>query len=344
MHRIVRTVCFVALVGAIASTASAAIYLDEDFEGAAAFIDNNWPVKTYPGSAPTPASVAVKGANLRSYDGSGTKPTFSNTGTMTSARHFLGAKSLQLASGQSVALSPVPYLYPDIGELRFFQFAVSTDAASAALAPGTVIGEYKSDWSTTDTTTIRATMTIQFRVNAAHKIEAYCVNTSSVVGTFNGGAGSWLLLSRIANIRYVSPPTLWDSSWQAYDPLTATYKGPVTGTEPTTFTQIQSGIRLYANSKSAFSQVLPDQIGANWGNNNDAVPANTLDTCELGWSITALNGGTLFVDDIYMDGGYHSNYANGWDQEQAARMKEFNQATNEPPQTGTAAKDWQKLE
>jgi hypothetical protein len=347
MQRVARILSVLALLCAVAGTASANIYLDEDFEGATAFTDRDWPVKGYPGTAPTPATVAVKGANLHSYDADAArtlpKPTFANTGTITSARHFLGAKSLQLATGQSVALSPVNYVNKAIGEIRFLQFAVSTDAASAALAPGTIIGEFKSDWSTIDTTTINATLTIQFRVNAAHRIEAYCTNTSSVVATFDGGVGSWLVLSRMANIRYVNPPTLWESPWEAYDPLTTTYKGPVTGTEPTTFPLVLSGMRIYGNSKTAYTQLLPDQVGTGWGSDNASNPP-TLETTEIGWSISALNGGTLFVDDIYWDGGYHAVSTNGWEQEQAARMKEFDQASSEPPPPQSAAKDWHILQ
>jgi hypothetical protein len=344
MIRYARIVSVLALLCAVAATASANIYLDENFEGATPFVDRDWLIENLT-TVPTPAIVAEKGANLRSYDNNAARqdprPVTTTDGTVVSTRYFLGAKCLQLASNQRVGIATGTYVNNAIGEIQMFQFAVSTDAASKALAPGTIIGSYKWDWSTIDTVTVSASLILDFRVNAAHRIQVVCRNTGATLDTFNGGPGSWVLISILAEIRPDDGPSAHTGTWRAYDPLGTLYKGPNVGDEPTSFPTLLSGMHVFVNGKNEVAHVLPDAIGAGWGNDNGN--PGTLDSASLGWEIKALNGGTLFVDDIYWDGGYHSDETRGFDQEQAARMKEFNWAGSEPLVPIAAVEDWSIL-
>jgi len=323
------------------------IYLDETFEGTTAFVDQDWPVQGDVNIHPTPSIVAVKGAYMRAYfvgsfDWRTPKPAINNTGTLTTARYFLGSKSLQLASGQSVSVPSSPtYVGNANGEYRVIQFALSCTTETLALPAGTVVGHFNYYWSVTTTDTVEATLTLNFRVDSAGKLEMFCVNTSSVVATIDGGVGSWALVSLLTQIR---PGDIGTVSWNGYDPLTDTYRNP-----DAQETEIDGGIHVFVNSNTEALWVLDDQIGTGWGNDNSDTPAATHDSVELGWELAATNGGTLFIDDLYWDGGYHDingdtprNTDNeGFAEEEAARMKPFDQAPSEgaPPLLG--AKNWE---
>lgn len=345
-HGISRFFVSTLFVLAAASVSAGNIYVDETFEGASAFIDRNYPV-TGEASPPTATTIAVKGANLRAYDTDAAntlpKPIFANTGTMVSTRHFQGAKSLQLASGQS--LSVAPFIVGDgYGEFRFFQFAISATPETCNLPAGTKVGHYKSNWSTTTKNTVQASMLLDFVVNSSKSIDVVCRNTtSSVVATFQGGTGRWMLFSIITNIRRVETDPQPVFYWEALDPLTSLYKGPVTGLEPASFPQILAGMHFFANSKTECAYVVPESIGPGWGNDNLDTPADLLNTADLGWELVAENGGTLFIDNLYWDCGRNTpdKQSQGFSQEQSSRMAEFYQLSNE---TGpSAAKDWDYL-
>lgn len=324
------------------------IYIDETFEGASALVDQNWPVQDDNTTAPTPEIVAVKGINIRA-GGTGSltpKPTITSSGSIVSTRYFLGAKSYQLESGESVALAPVDYNGKATGEVRLIQFAVSTDAASAALTSGTIIGHFKHDWSVVTAGTVETSAVFNFVANGNGGVDIICANNAATVATLAPGPGQWALLSFITQIRPDPPATGGHTgTWQAQDPFTLAYKGPVTGTEPTDFPVLNSGIHVYCNSKTETFLLLPDEIGAGWGNDNDG-DNSVLNSAEISWEIKALNGGTLFIDDLYWDAGYKGDFNQKCTQEMAARMKDFNQATSEPsgPPPAAASSTWQLLE
>ncbi|MCX7017556.1 MAG: hypothetical protein WCK47_12240 [bacterium] len=330
----------------IRSAAAGNIFIDENFEGAQAFVNWNYPVigawdATDNPPPPDAGIIAKKGILLRAFDTSVSNkenPVINNTGSVVTARHFLGSKCLQLASNQSVNMSPsATYVGAETGEIRFFQFALGADAASAALPVGTVIGHYKSDWSIVTTDTIECSMVLNFQVNSTGGIDIYCPNTSSIVGSFQPGAGPgphWALVSVIQDIRP------FPVAWINYDPLTTTYKGPVHGDEPTSFPTVQSGMLIFVNSKSGGAEVLADQIGPGWGNDFADDPPGVLNSREITWEIKAMNGGTLFIDDLYWDVCGHKSITEGFSQEEAARMKDFNQATNETSRVN----EWRELD
>jgi hypothetical protein len=344
MYPSVRTIAAAAFAVALTTPAIASLYIDEDFEGAAAFVDRDWITKGE-STVPTPAIVAVKGAFLRSYDAdplrTSPKPTITNTGTMVSSRHFLGAKSLELAPGQVVRTSPDAngkYVNWDAGEFRLIQFAVSASPATLLLPPGTKVGHLKSDWSIATTNTVETTVYLNFVVNNAGKIDVLCSAGNQKVGEF-GAVGQWALLTVMPQIR----TGVASFKWAAYDPLSGVYKGPTTANPPSTgYPDIPPGMYFFCNDTTASVSLLPDQVGAGWG--NDFVGENAImNTSEMGWEITAMNGGTLYIDDLYWDSTYHTNATRGWEQEAAARMKQFNQAANEQAVV-TVARDWHLLE
>jgi hypothetical protein len=338
------TVLMCSLILAIPLAGSAHIYLDEDFEGTTVFTDRDWPIRDT-STIPTPSIVGVKGLNLRSWDSSEgettPKPLIANTGTAVSTRYYQGARCLQLASGQSVGISPtLAYTGRGMGEIRFFQFALGCTPQTVLLPPGSKAGHFRSFWSCSSVDTVETSMTISFIVNGVGGVDLVCDNTHTVLGSLEGGCGKWKLVSVMSQQSYYAPPTPTLVSWQQQDILTGVFKGPVTGGEPATFPQIPSGIHIYVNSKTAALSLLPDQVGTGWGNDSSANAI--LNSVELGWEISSMNGATLFVDNMYWDGGWHTVYSEPADQEQACRMTEFNTAASEqilPPSTD--ARNWQ---
>jgi len=349
--------CTALAFGALVQNARAGnIFMDENFEGATPFVDQNWPVFGTPAGLnavqvePTAQIIAVKGVCLRSWDDDPArttpKPTVANTGTVVSTRYFLGSNCLQLAAGQSVSGGKTSYVSAGGGEYKVFQFAVSTAPEAISLAPGTVIGHFKEDWSTTTTTEIQGSLVLQVRVGSGNQIEIYSVNTSSVIATMDAGTGNWALISMITQIRDPASITTYGPfTWWAFDPLTSVDKGPAVAPDTT----LPSGIHVFVNSKTEAVYVLPDQIGTGWGNDNSDTPPDTFESVELGWEIVAENG-TLFVDDMYWDSGYHKDTRPGdtntykFAEEESARMKAFDQAPSEgaPPLLG--AKNWEILQ
>jgi len=328
MKRMQVLACMIVGMALLAPGARGNIYLDEDFEGPEAFVDRNWPVQGDNRIPPTPATVAVKGANLRAYnvgnfDYRSPKPVYHNTGTLTQSRRFLGAQGLQLASGQSVGVSPMVFAGNEIGEYRVFQFAVATDSATASLPTGTRIGFFRSDWSTTTEDIVQASFSLDFVVNGLGTVDVISSNTATRVTTLAPGRGNWALISIITQIR---PDDMGYFEWNAHDPLTNTDKGTTQGLV------LPGGMHIYVDGKSEALHVFEDQIGTGWGSDDSS--NSVWNSRELGWEIAAVNGGTLFVDELYWDGGYHSLLSQapeeeGFAREEAARMNDFEQSTIE---------------
>jgi hypothetical protein len=327
------------LTCALAVNASAMnILIDEDFEGVTPFVDQHFPIQARGGTmitTPTQAQVAVKGLNLLDYyyqDPTTATILTVNTGRVVTTQSFRGAQSLELNPGERVA-TELPAGVDQSGGCDFLQFALSASLESARLPAGTQVGHLKMFWSTTDTVTLSAVTELDFKVVGPGRIHIVCANTGSIVSEMRVVGGcvpvlSWQLMSIISDTRRpdAPDPTLDDLPWQAYDPLTGKYKGPVTGHEPASFPTLVGGQHIFCNSKVEGVTLQPDQVGPGWGDTSNL--SSERRTGLLGWEIAAENGGTLYVDDIYLDVGRHADYMNGAYQHQAARMNEFDQRGN----------------
>ncbi len=254
MQNPLRLVCglIVCLVCAMALPASAIIYIDEDFEGSSLLVDRNYPV-TGRDAVPTVGSIALKGMNLRTYDNAAAdwtepKAQVVNSGTQTAERFFRGSKSLKLVAGQAIGLTGGHYANDGKStSMRMIQFALSASPATAALAAGTVVGSFKQGWSLTTTTDPEAYLSLLFRVTSDSRIEIFCENTNTVVGSFSAAPGNWAMISVVSQDRVEEGHAdtaqelntgywsggVWNGVWKTFDPLTQTYKGPLTGSEPT---------------------------------------------------------------------------------------------------------------
>lgn len=296
------------------------IYMDENFEGAQAFVDRNWPA-IY--NDTEPSAALTYGLNLRRWwtDDAYSKPKAqigTQQGTVVSSRAYRGAKSYQLTGGQSLAVTPGQFPFRNGSGSRLWQFAISTDSASAGKTTGTMLGEFEIDYASQSATSLTADTVIRLRLQSDGngKAELVCVNNGVRLGRLTGAPNDWLLVSIIAMNR-VNPGTLTDtvSHWITYDPLTSTYKGPKPG--------ITTGISIFtANSLSgAWAKTLLKRdagLPSVWGNYG-----NKTNTSEIGWRLSAGDDATVFVDDFYWDARTHESANGGFDHERGARIQPF---------------------
>jgi sialate O-acetylesterase len=324
MHTLV-----VVTMAVLAGQADACIYLDEGFEGPTLFTNQNWPVLNYD-SAPTTASVSLQGVNLRAWGPSAPSPAVqigTQQGAVDTLRAFRGAKCYRLESGQRLATTPGGFPSRNLGAFRMWQFALSTDAASAALPAGTQAGHFKIDYSRNSASSLvpDLTITLSFLAKAGGKLEVRCQNNGAVVGEVQ--ADQWAVVTVLAQDQVTTPGLQdMDQGWAAHDPLSDTYKGP----RPTSLAQpdpvkVRTGLYVYLNSPSGAplgNTVLrrATELGSTW----QFVSLTELaDTSEIGWEFGADNGGRIYLDELYWDAGVHGSVTRGFDQEQAARMTQF---------------------
>jgi len=313
-------------VCALFAHAGAAIYLDEDFEGTSAFVDQDFPLKDY---TTAPAAPLVQGINLRAYssDATYTSPKVllgTNQGSVVSTRAHSGTKCYELSGGQGLAVAPGQFSFRNSNWFRFWQFAVSTDAASAAQGQGTEIGRFEIDYANASTTSLTpdVTITVLFQANGSGGVDIVCTNTGVTLGTLSGASDDWRVVSVIAmnRVEYGTGLDL-TLAWAAYDPLTDTDKGPPYS-EP-----LVAGVYVFVddgtNPVSLTRLTRADHLGLDWGNEDSQEAGHKIDTSEIGWRFTTTANGAIFLDDLYWDGGLHQELARGFDNEQAARMLPF---------------------
>lgn len=347
-------ICMVLLLAA--TSVHAVIYVDENFEGATALQNQNFPIR----DTTSPADLSVKGCSIRTYGPAETDGTDSwgtvddghpwsafnmdNTGTVVSTRRFLGAKSLQLASGQRVGPEAgMKHPWPRPEWWRFWQFAIATDSATANLPVGTEVGHFRIDWSTdgTDGTspmtpnlTVEVTSELKFKVNASNELDIEVYNNTSkvaTIGTVKPGPGNWKVLSIVAYGNYVD-----NGRFKMYDPTVPKYKGPqptnptvapVANEDLTRYPLFTPGMHYFVDSNTTASSVSYTDMGNNWGMGADP----TRRTYEVGWEIQAKNGGTLFIDNVGWQGNVIGLGAEGiFNQDGSARIIDFDAVTNEP--------------
>jgi hypothetical protein len=291
--------CAVLILVFLANFSAANIYLDEDFEGATAFVDRNWPVQNTTATATVPL---VQGLNLRARSNGELTPKVqigTRQGAIVSTRAYKGTRSYRLAPDSALAVTPGQF--PSRGKgPRLCQFALSVDSAAAALPAGTEAGRFEINYSLDSASSLVPDLTIALELVAdgAGGVDLLCANNGAPLATLSGGASDWVLVTLIANLN-VSDSDNADvvSQWRAYDPLTDTYKGP-------DFT-LPTGIHIYAKKNDRLGKTTlsrADALTAAWGNNN--AHANT---AEIGWRFAAGSGAALYLDNLYWDCYEHSS-------------------------------------
>lgn len=316
----------VGVVALLVGSARAAIYMDEDFEGAQAFVDRAFPIQD---STTQPTQPLAQGINLRAWDAGHTTPPVqigTAQGTIVSTRAFEGSQSYRLNSGQTLAVSPGQFPFASGGALRVWQFAVNTDSATTALTSGTEVGRFALDFTTDTPTDLTPEVTVEIllKVNGAGGVDLVLVNkANAVIGTLSGAADNWQVVTLVANLQ-VSAGTREDTSiqWGAYDPFTGTYKGPQPAAVPDPPKPLMTtGIHVFVDGAAPLEVVLTRavELGAAWGNESGA--ADT--TAEIGWTFAAENGGTVYLDNLSWDAGVHGSYDGAFEREQAARLTQF---------------------
>jgi len=306
----------------LGSSALANIYMDENFEDASPFTNQAWVVQDNI-QLPTESSIqSAQGVNVRasSPDQAGAQVSVTNTGTLSTATAFSGGQSLHLASGQNVAINGnAAYVWPNLNWFKVVQFAVAVDDAALAQSVGTVVGHFRQNWST-DTgntlSTAEVVLVINLVRNASGGVDIVVQNTGAKVGEIPG-ARQWTTVTVIA-----STDIGGSQNWEAWDPLTATYKGPKPAGDPFnatgSYASLEDGISIWAGSQSARYRISAAGLGSGWGTPSES-------TFLLNWDLGAENGGGLYVDELFWCHGLcQSGSATGaTTQEAAARMNQF---------------------
>lgn len=279
----------------VSSLAMAGIYMDEGFEGAVAFQDQNFPVRDATVTEPTPAIIAVKGIRLRAYEDSASYTSatvVTNTGSVTTEAFFEGLKSLKLASGQTVGSDA--FGQRGSGNFRTWQFAVSAASAAFSQAAGTVVGSFTIDWDYAGKVAGEGFLQIDLVVESATKMNIVIENNGANVGSF--APGEWRVVSVIIYPRNFAPNDLEDE-WDGTDTLSGTTKGPH-GQKLAAGAHVFVGTQ--ATSGPGYSRVLPAEIGTGWdvGASGESITLNS-------WFLTAKNGGAIYVDNLYWDNYFH---------------------------------------
>jgi hypothetical protein len=311
------------------ATASGAIYMDEDFEGATPFINRNWPVQS---DSAQPVQPLAMGLNLRAWGAGYTSPSVAlqeQSGSVVNTRAYAGTQCYRLASGQRLAVTPGQFPFRNGNWFRAWQFAVGTDTATAGLPAGTQVGRFKVDYSNDSTTDLTPDVSIvlALRVNASGGVDLVSVNkANAILGTLTGGAGNWLLVTLVA-MNKVTTGAMEDTTegWAAYDPFAGIYKGPQPANPASPSPPpISTGVHIYVDGAAATHTVLTrvGELGVSWGNETSGKDT----TSEIGWEFAADNGGTIYLDNLSWDAGAHQQFGRGMDREQAARLTQFGAA------------------
>jgi hypothetical protein len=321
------------------------IYLDDDFEGAAAFADLDWAIKDdTAGAIPTAPQIAsTQGINVHAVNGNADqtlpKVTVVNQGALSTAKAYSGTKSVQLNSGQAIRLGNPNYVNRVLNWHMVFQFAFAADDATYALPPGTQVGHYKQDWNTASPVDDIPEVSYQlnFVKNATGGIDVIVAGANIKVATLTQGLG-WAIVSMIATKNDVIG---WNY-WEAYDLINNAYRGPQPAGDPYNgvgdYAQLTRGIRAFVNSNNGELRT-SEEIGANW-----AAANNANNTALVGWEIVAENGATLFVDDMFWAHGLFQDgkmAGSGITKGGAARLIDFVGPGQEP---SADARDWQLFE
>lgn len=338
----------VCLMLGIASIGQAGALVDEDFEGAAVLVNQNWIVRGSTTFPPTPEIIAVQGVHLRTYadDANNTHlVTYSATGSQTPTRFFQGAKSYKLDAGQAITFGK-----PADGagiqaasSQQLIQFALSADASVAGKAVGTQVGHFKIDFSLTNTSTVQDSAFFNFVVAAGGKLSVVSQDNAAVIKTIDCGAGQWTLLSFAINyaiqdgVASGDPARNANTPWRMYDPLTTSYKGlqPIIALIPpanpevaTNFNSFGTGIQVFADANTTVTTVRANDMDPGWG--LDGVTGATWETWIQGWELAAENGGIIYIDDLAWHTSAYTTSIEAWCHEIAARTDPFNTATTEP--------------
>lgn len=305
-----------------AAPAIANIYMDENFEDASPFTNHSWAVKDNV-QLPTATSIAAtQGVNIRADrpDAAGAQVSVDNSGTISSAAAFSGAQSLHLASGQHIAINGNgAYVWANLKWFKVVQFAVAVDAAALAQPVGAVVGRFQQNWSTDSgntLSTVEVVYTLNLVRNAAGGVDIVIQNTGMKVGEL-AGAGQWTTVTVIASTQTAGP-----ENWEAWDPLTSSYKGPKPVGDPLNdagaYAGIDDGITVWIGADAPGHRISAADLGSGWASPSDS-------TYLLNWTIAAENGGGLHVDELFWCHGLcQSNAAgNPISQDAAARMNPF---------------------
>lgn len=313
------------------------IYMDEDFEGAEVFKDLGFPIRN---ETTTPTLPLAQGINIRcgSGDSAATRVQLAlNTGSVATNRAYQGWHCYSLRSSETLSIAPGSIGNNNTENVRVWQFAISADSASVALSSGTVIGRYTLHYSTDSQSNSAPEVSVVLEVvkNAAGSFSVLCRNNNALLGKLSGAKTSWLLITLIAaqKVTYVERADDF-IAWGAYDPFLQIHKGPqpVQGDKSV----LPAGIHLFADMMDQ-DAILPTvrttltrakELGPNWGYVNGDEGASH--SRELGWSFEGLNGGRIYVDNLYWAAEGHGSWTNLLDQDQAARMEPFAQSWSNP--------------
>lgn len=297
------------------SPAHAFLYIDEDFEGTAPFVNRDWPIRDNT-TIPTAESIRnSQGINIRAYSDSMEKLSGSiplrNTGSLTADIAFSGRQSLRLASGRAVSIEGAS-AYPGSGQkwFRVIQFALTVDPATLSLPAATRVARFQTHWSTDlNKATVEATWQLNLTRNALGGIDLVVDSTGEKVGEIPA-AGKWVVVTMLASVRIGGQP----EPWKAWDPFTGQYKGPQPTGDPINdngiCATIPDGISVHVNSNTAAAHIPGATLSPDWG--RDFEPDNPDggdDHTDLtDWGLLAENGGTLYVDDLFWAHGvFHSH-------------------------------------
>lgn len=340
----------------LALNASATIYLDENFDKAQVFYNNNFTGDT----ATTPTfAIQNQGINVKAERLGNPSDPAATTFTMTSAqvsrtneRYFSGPYSCKLTGNATSAtlsvigtpLKPITGGWQQMGPNRMWQLAIGTNKASAEQPAGTRLGHFSILYSTAGTTAKlpNAALGLVFLSNSKKTVDVICTTTLNAttykVGEIRGYAGSWGLITIVQqpNADGNSQPWVLPAA-NNVSPVTYSYRGPqptvpnpAMGTD-SNWGQMPTGYSIFMNSNQQAVVLTRTELGSKWG--NTGTQASPVD---FGWELVAENNNVLYVDDmLWANFRNNPGAADGANVvEVGTRCKAFNAPTEE---SGVAA-------
>lgn len=204
---------------ALSQAAHANVWMDEDFEGASAFVQGTTLDPYSTNSLANPVSAVM-----------------THTGSVSSSKSFQGLKGYELSTGETLAVAE-PYQDQANGNFQTFQFAVNVDPIPAAGTVGTFRWNFDSD-STTG-------------ANIDHSYYVRMVSTGTTVNLIGG--------EDVANVVPVESTigTLTSSSDWKYVTLLMQKDGAAhTDSRPTAATgSIAQGLHFFVSSYTQSSAI-----------------------------------------------------------------------------------------
>jgi len=336
----------------LAMSANANIVVDEDFDQGTVFTNHGYNALRMELTSASQAAIdARQGLNVEwsnTLNNSSILAVVTNTGTASTEAYFSSPNSLKLASGQSAVMSWTGATTTNNWARyynNFYQFAVrTTTAALAAVSPGTTIGHFKIDFSTDGYTNLTTEATVQFDFRSKSATAAEVVYQGQSLGNILPYSGWWTVVSIINH-----PRPNYAAAWGALDwvhgtiPSNPRIKGEVQlpwVVGNTTTTRVRDGLTVYVNGNTPATVLSTQSITVTPGAPGFGQLAEK--TAVNGFEIAAENGGTIYVDDMFMSCDTAEADVASFPKHQAARMLTFTGSEVEEPiyPLPAAVKNW----